>query len=81
MQTLNKIYGNKVINYQLIDFKGKDAIFSSIKTWTKPMWIFHTLRFISIHLDKSANKVRELIYKYEKENVDLKINTKDEKNT
>lgn len=81
MQTLNKCYGNKVVSYQVTGSKDNIIFFSSIKTWTKPMWIFHTLRFISIHLDKSADKVRELIYKYTKENVNLEFKSKDEKNT
>ena len=76
MQTLNKAYDNKVIDYQVVGFKDNNATFSSIKTWTKPMWIFHLFRFIAIHLDRSADKVRKLIYKYTKENVDLEFKTK-----
>lgn len=73
MKTLNQSYGNKVIDYQVVGFKDNNATFSSIKTWTKPMWIFHILIFIAIHLDRSANKVRNLIYKYTKENVNLNV--------
>jgi len=77
MQTLNKAYGNKVIDYELAGVRDSNATFYSIKTWTKPMWLFHLLRYIAIYLDRSANKVRDLIYKYTKENVDfdLKINS------
>lgn len=78
MQTLNKAYGNKVIDYQVVGFKDNSATFSSIKTWTKPMWIFHLLRFIAIHLDRCANQVRKLIYKYTKENVELNFKDKNE---
>lgn len=71
MDSLNKEYGGKVIRYEMIEWRKGNPYFTSIETWTLPMFLFHLLRHVAIILDKIANAIRRLIYRYTKENISL----------
>lgn len=45
LNNLNKTYKGKVWDYELVYGNCENLIFRSIKTFTKPMILFHILRY------------------------------------
>lgn len=54
----------KAIEWQFIQGQSNTEYYCThLLIWNKPMWMFHTLRFIAINLDGVAHSLRGYIMK------------------